>query len=190
MKTRAPIVLPLLFASLLLGGAAGAQEAPRQGGRFGVALNGGLASSSDGHGSSSSMGLVGLTMRFGGAITDRFHLLGEFHLLAMPGATLPRDGDATVFHAAIDLAGQGYIGPRFFIRAGVGVGWASAKATNHWVLPLPGPRVSGALGYDVWRNGENALSVSIESSYTVLYNSPDALDSLLTLGASVGYDWY
>lgn len=192
MKTRAHVLLSAtaLLASLSFGAAAGAQEAQRQGGRFGVALHGGLASTSDGNGGSSSTGLVGPTLRFGGAITDRFHLLGELHLLVLPGATLPGYGGATAFHAALDLAGQGYIGPRFFVRAGAGVGWASAVAGNRWVLPLPGPRVSGALGYDVWRSGETSLSVSLESSYTVLYNARGTLDALFTLGASVGFDWY
>jgi len=175
--------------ALALAAPARAQEVERQGGRFGASLYGGYASAGTGAGTSTGVGYVGPTIRFGGALTDRFHILGEFHLGLMPGPTLPGYGSATAFYSALDLAGQGYIGPRFFIRVGAGLGWACAVAGNTWILPLPGPRVSGAIGYDVWRRGERSLSVSLEGAYTVLYRD-DTLGSLFAFTANVGFDWY
>lgn len=188
MKTRALLLLSVsLAAALVVAPSARAQE--RQGGRFGASLYGGYASVSTSGGTSTGVGYVGPTIRFGGALTDRFHVMGEFHLGLMPGPTLPGYGSSTAFYSALDLALQGYIGPRFFIRGGAGLGWACAVAGNTWILPLPGPRVSGAIGYDVWRRGERSLSLSLEGAYTVLYRD-DALGSLFALTANVGFDWY
>jgi hypothetical protein len=166
-----------------------AQEATREGGRLGAGLVGGLGSVSGGR-ADASLPLVGLTLRFGGAFTDRFHLLGEFTLAAMPGGDLSSLGSVTAFHAALGLAGQGYLGPRFFLRGGVGAGWATATNGNTWFLPLPGPRFSWALGYDLWRRGEQSFSLSLEGSYTMLFNGASVFDRLLTLGLGVGFDWY
>ena len=189
MKTSTLLFTSLsLLATLALVTPAHAQE--RQGGRFGAALEGGFASAGSTYASAATMPVVATTLRFGGALTDRFHILGEFHLGLLPGATLPTYGSSTAFDAALDLAGQGYIGPRFFIRGGAGVGWACAVAGSTWMLPLPGPRVSGAVGYDIWRKGERSLSVSLETAYTVLYGSNHELSSLFTFAASIGFDWY
>jgi hypothetical protein len=46
------------------------------------------------------------------------------------------------------------------------------------------------VGYDLWRNGEDALSVSVDVAYTSLSRTSGHLDDALTAGAAVGYDWY
>lgn len=167
-----------------------AQVVERTGGRVGVSLLGGFALGAvPAAATTAPTGLAGLSLRFGGAVTDRFHLLGEFTLLALPGGAIS-GRDITAFHAGLNLAAQGYIGPRLFLRGGVGAGWATAVASGSWFLPLPGPRVSGAVGYDLWRSGERAISIAIESSYTFLYNGENFIDRLFTLGAGVGFDWY
>lgn len=143
-----------------------------------------------GTGDSASAALVGLSLRFGGAFTDRFHLLGELTLGAMPGGRVASLGDVTAFHAALGLAGQGYLGPRLFLRGGVGVGWASATTGNSWYLPLPGPRFSGAVGYDLWRVGERSFSLALDVSHTSLYNASSSFDRLVTVALHAGFDWY
>lgn len=180
----------LVFATLTTAApAVFAQEAERQGARFGASLLGALATAT-GDNTSANIALAGVVLRFGGAFTDRFHLLGEFTLAAMPGGSVSGLGDVTAFHAALGIAAQGYIGPRFFVRGGVGAGWACATTGNTWYLPLPGPRLSGAIGYDLWRRGEQSFSVSLESSYTFLYGASSAFDRLQTVGLGVGLDWY
>ncbi len=164
------------------------ENAERQGGRFGVSLLGGFALGA-GPGFTSPTGLVGPVLRFGGAVTDRFHILGEFTLLALPGGAIsgvPGMG----FHAAVGLAGQGYIGPRLFVRTGLGVGWATAVTGSSWFLPLPGPRIALAAGYDLYRRDELSISVALEGSYTFLFNAGSGSDRLFTLAASIGVDWY
>ncbi len=174
-----------LAALVTIAPPAHAQEAERSGGRFGVSLLGGLALGTDR--ASGPAGFAGLSLRFGGAVTDRVHILGEFTLAAMPGG-IP--GWDSAFHAALNLAVQGYIGPRFFIRGGVGAGWATAVNGGSWWLPLPGPRISGAVGYDLWRRGERSISLALETSYTFLYSGGGISDRLFTLGVGVGFDWY
>ncbi len=189
MRPTARLAVAVVTAALhVVAREARADDAPREGGRFGVSLDGGYASIG-GATTSSGMGLGGLTLRFGGAFTDRFHLLGELRLAAMPGAAVAGFGEGTAFHAALALTGEGYIGPRFFLRGGVGAGWACAVVNRTWVLPLPGPRFAGGAGYNVWRQGDRALSVAVEVSYATLFNS-NVMGSVLTATAGVGFDWY
>jgi len=164
-------------------------EALRQGGRVGVSLLGGIGQPG-GNGDSASVAMTGLALRFGGAFTDRFHLLGELTLAALPGGNVAGLGDVTAFHAALGLAAQGYLGPRLFLRGGVGVGWATATTGNSWYLPLPGPRFAGAVGYDLWRVGARSFSLAVDVSHTGLYNASAAFDGLLTVALHVGFDWY
>lgn len=189
--SHAPI-LPLIAALAVTahGLDAHAQEADRHGGRFGVSLLGGLAAIGGSTGDGATVPLGGLALRFGGAFTDRFHLHGEFVLGVMPGGSFGSVKDATAFHAAIGLAGQGYIGPRFFLRGGVGAGWAAANYSNTWYLPLPGPRFSGGVGYDLWVRGGQRFSLALEGSYTGLYHTVTAFEHLTTFGLNVGFDWY
>lgn len=191
---RTPVRHHLLAATLLCialaPSRAAAQEAERQGGRFGVSLFGGIGNAGGSDSGSATMGLSGLSLRFGSAMTDRFHLLGEFTLGVMPGGRVAGLGDVTAFHAALDFAGEGYIGPRFFLRGGVGAGWASANAGNTWYLPLPGPRFSGAVGYALWRRGTRQFSLALETSYTMLFRASSAFDRLITVALHVGFDWY
>lgn len=167
-----------------------AQDTPRRGGRFGIALQGGYAAVSDVASTTRGAGVLGTTLRFGGAVSDRFHILGELTLWWLPGATSFADASATSWSTSLSLLVQGYVLPRLFLRAGAGVGWLGANVGNTWFLPLPGPRVSGAVGYDLWRNGEDALSVSVDVAYTSLSRTSGHLDDALTAGAAVGYDWY
>jgi hypothetical protein len=123
MTTASRALAPALALALSLLPAVGlAQEVERQGGRVGVSLLGGGAVAS-GDASSAGMGVGGVAIRFGGAFTDRFHLMGELTLAAMPGGNVPRLGDVTGLHPALALVGEGYIGTRFFLRGGVGAGW-------------------------------------------------------------------
>lgn len=177
-------------AVVLCSAQAWAQEAERHGARAGVSLLGGLGAIGASAGDGATVPLGGLALRFGGAFTDRFHLHGEFVLAAMPGGKVSGLGELTAFHAAIDLAGQGYIGPRFFLRGGLGAGWACATTGNSWYLPLPGPRFSGAVGYDLWARGNQRFSLALEASHTILYRTRPEFDRLTTFGLNVGFDWY
>lgn len=184
--TRAvPLALALAFAPTV----ARAQEAERQGGRVGVSLLGGAAIAG-GDDASAAMGLGGVAIRFGGAFTDRFHLMGELTLAAAPGGTVSGIGDVTVLHPALALVGEGYIGPRLFVRGGVGAGWASATTGNSWYLPLPGPRFSGGVGYAIWRQGERQFSVALDVGHSLLFNARSSFDRLTTVALHVGFDWY
>ncbi len=166
-----------------------AQQVERTGGRAGLSLLVGLGRPG-GDTSAATLPLTGLALRFGGAFTDRFHLLGEFTLAVLPGGALPNGRDVTAFHAALDLKGEGYIGPRFFLRGGFGAGWASATYGNTWILPLPGPRIAGAVGYNLWRRGEQTFSLTLETSYSFLYRYEADFNRIFTFGLGVAFDWY
>lgn len=179
----------LTFALCLAPASARGDDVERQGGRVGLSLLGGAGIVSN-DASSASMGLAGVAIRFGGAVTDRFHLMGELTLAAMPGGSTPRLGDVTGLHPALALLGEGYIGPRFFIRGGVGAGWLATKGGS-WALPLPGPRFSGGVGYNFWRKDERQISVALDAAYTVLfYGDNPPFDRLLTVTVQLGFDWY
>lgn len=191
--SRRPALRSLALASAaalgLFAPSAGAQAVERHGGRTGISLLLGFASV-HGDGGGATLPLTGLSVRFGGAFTDRFHLLGELTLAAMPAGDVARYSDVTGFHAALGLAGEGYIGPRFFVRGGAGVGWATVTNGNTWFLPLPGPRLAGAVGYALWRQGERSFSLSLETSYTWLFNGEQVFNRMFSLGLGVGFDWY
>ena len=190
MNTVARALAPALCLALCVVPAlAHADDVERQGGRVGVSLLlGGAVASGDS--ASASIALGGVAIRFGGAFTDRFHLMGELTLAAMPGGNVRGLGDVTGLHPALALLGEGYIGPRFFIRGGVGAGWATATTGNSWYLPLPGPRFSGGVGYALWRSGERQFSLAFDVAYTMLFNASTAFDRLVTAGLHVGFDWY
>lgn len=178
-----------LSLALLAPAIAGAQETAREGGRVGVSLLGGAAIAG-GDGAGASAGLAGLALRFGGAFTPRFHLLGELTLAAAPGGEVRGLGEVLTLHPALALIGEGYIGPSFFVRGGVGAGWATSTTGNLWYLPLPGPRFSGGVGYALWSQGERQLSVAVDVGYSMLFNARPSFDRLLTVTAHVGFDWY
>jgi hypothetical protein len=183
-------IASLGFAVLLATTAASAQEAERTGARVGLSLTAGYAGVIDAEGNGHPAALVGPTFRVGGALTDRFHLLGELTLQFLPGATVAGDRAATAWNTALTLSAQGYIGPRFFLRGGGGVGWMGGLSDSIWYLPLPGARFTGGLGYDVWRQGERSISVTFDLGYASMSRTSGSFDHILTLALGVGVDWY
>jgi len=181
-------VVPLVLCQVLFSAPGLAQALERQGGRVGLSLLGGVGLA--GGAVAQAAGLGGVALRFGGAFTDRFHLLGELTLAASPAGELRGLGDVVVLHPALSLLGEGYIGPRVFLRGGIGVGWATATTGNTWYLPLPGPRLVGGLGYVLWRQGERQFSLSIEVGHTLLTNTQPAFERLTTVALHAGFDWY
>lgn len=187
MKTS---IASLGCALALASTSAFAQEAERSGGRFGVSLTAGYAGIVDAEGNGHPAGLVGPTFRFGGALTDRVHLLGELTMQFLPGATVAGDRAATSWNTALTLSAQGYVGTRFFLRGGGGVGWIGGLSDSIWYLPLPGARFTGGFGYDVWREGERSLSINFDLGYASMSRVSGSFDRILTLAVGVGFDWY
>lgn len=187
MKTS---IASLGCALLLATTAASAQEAERTGARFGVSLTGGYAGIVDAEGNGHPAGLIGPSFRFGGALTDRFHLLGELTMQYLPGSTVAGDRAATSWNTALTLSAQGYIGPRFFLRGGGGVGWTGGLSESIWYLPLPGARFTGGFGYDVWRQGERSLSVHFDLGYATMSRVSGVYERIVSLALGVGFDWY
>lgn len=185
-----PSIASLGCALALVTTQASAYEAERTGGRFGVSLTAGYAGVVDGQNNGHPAGLVGPTFRFGGALTDRVHLLGELTLQFLPGSTVAGDRSATSWNTALTFSAQGYIGTRFFLRGGGGVGWMGGLSDNTWYLPLPGARFTGGFGYDVWREGERSLSINFDLGYASMSRASGSYERILTLAVGVGFDWY
>lgn len=156
----------------------------RRGGRGGVGLTLGYGQGIGGPRAGGGFNL-GASARFGGAFTDRVHVLGEFTLGGILG------GPATAFYGALDLQLQGFIGPNFYIRGGIGIAEAVTTQGGGWNYSLPGPRLVGAVGYDIHRLGERSFALELNTSYAFLNsNGASPYDSLFLISLGAHVDFY
>ncbi len=159
------------------------RDAPeeRRGGRVGVGLDLGAGLPSGRAGSDAGFA-VGASLRFGGAFTDRVHVLGEFSLGGVLG------GPSTAFYGALDVHVQGYIGPSFYVRGGLGVAELVGFQGSAFYYTLPGPRLTGAAGYDLYRVGDRSFALEARVSHAFLNGGAqyNAL-TLATLGVNIDF---
>jgi hypothetical protein len=185
---RALCVTSILFAATLLASAARADEYPeRSGGRVGVSLFGGVAGLS-GTGVSATAPMVGASLRFGGAFSDRVHLYGEFALAALPGVTI--DGsNVDGFLGWLDIGLQVYILQRLYVRGGFGVvDHASLGAVEAW--SYPGPHITGSVGFDVYRRGERAFSLEVTVADEFFEGGGTPFNGGYAVSLGAGFDWF
>lgn len=155
----------------------------RNGARVGIGLDLGGAILGGRGGASDGAFHVGASLRFGGAFTDRFHLLGEFTLGGLLG------GPTTSFYGALDVQAQGFIGPNFYLRGGVGVAELVGFQGGSFYYTLPGPRLVGAIGYEVYRVGERSFAIEANTSYAFL-NGGAQYNSLFLASVGAHFEFY
>lgn len=160
----------------------------REGGRVGLGLTLGLGSMVN----AGTHPLVGVALRFGGAFTDRVHVLGEFALAAS-------FGEATYYQAALDLGAQVYVLPKLYVRGGAGIKYDIASYGDSWPRQsnYPWLHLAGAVGWDLHRRSQRAASVELVLTKSLTDDqdfrwSPLEADPRydLTVGVGLGLDWY
>lgn len=180
-----PRVFALTLAlSTLTASTAFAQTATRDGGRFGLALHAGFASTERRADSTDLDPAVGIHMRFGGAFSDRVHLLGE---LSIYGAF----GDRKHLLSSLDLELQGFITRQLHVRGGFGATEQYLFDGGTFALGLPGPHFIGGVGYDVYQQGERAVTIELLGQGGFPFREPrdgSGIAWAVTLGA--GVDWF
>jgi hypothetical protein len=188
----------MVFVALTVGAAlwltaarAAAEELPeRTGARVGVSLfvGAGGFSHTNVPGASTAAPMVGASLRFGGAFTDRVHLYGEFMLAGLPGAKFDATS-VTAFLGALDVGVQVFVLQRLYARGGFGVvEHATLGAEQDW--SLPGPHITGSVGYDLIRSGERAFSLEVTVADEFFEGTGTPYNGGYSLALGAGFDWF